>query len=389
MAVIERAPQRFVFARPKLGGGHRHRADVALRSLPEFSQFGWMVKSLAKDVYLSNNPQRKRLPRHFVDKCDLGFELGDNNEPLIIRTVNGDELQLFRGEEAQYDVFTKSRDLLISVLSNHSKQTNTPKGFPIGSLRLFKTLGKTLEKGEYIEFLNENRTTQGIFDTTIKKEILDKIIEKYTRNITTEGIIYALDRHNNTFGIQTSAGELFHSKYSLKWEDRLLQAFNNLAELQVRIDAVGKFNRFDNLISYVDINEIEILNTSKTIPSINDQINEIGKLDNGWMNGEGISFSSDNLQFSKRLIERLTAFHEIQFPYIYPALDGGIQAEWSQNPWETSLKFNFTNQSIELHSINLETETEKNMAIQFTDNEIEHRISDFIKIIELHAGAAK
>jgi hypothetical protein len=387
MAVIDRAPQKYIFARPKVGGSRRSRTDVALRSLPEFANFGWMVKNLAKDIYLSDNPARKRLPRGFVDKCDLGFALTNTADPLIMRTLSNEEIQLFDVNEFHDDVFTRSRDLLINLMAKSNKEDEIPKGFPINSVRLFKSLGKTLDGNEYIEFANPNNSSTGLFDIVIKKKILDKIIEKYTKKIEIEGIIYALDRHGNTFGIQSTSGELIHSKYSLKWEGLLIDAFNNLSELRVRIEAMAKLNRFDNILNFTDIQNMEVLSSSKSLPSINEQISSISTLKEGWMDGLGISFAPENLQFARRLIERLTAFHEIQSPYIYPALDGGVQAEWSQNNWETSLRFNFIEQLIEIHSIDIKTEMERLNVIKFGDNEVENKIVNFIRIIELHAGA--
>jgi hypothetical protein len=70
--------------------------------------------------------------------------------------------------------------------------------------------------------------------------------------------------------------------------------------------------------------------------SINAQIFEIRKLDDGWLNGQGSKPSDAELDWLEEWFEN-NLDSDISMPLLYPTYKGGVQAEWSFGKFDVSL----------------------------------------------------
>jgi len=75
-------------------------------------------------------------------------------------------------------------------------------------------------------------------------------------------------------------------------------------------------------------------------------------LQDGWMDGKGIAIDCTALT---RLIQMFDEHFSsnLPMPYMYPTLEGGVQAEWTIGNWEVSLEINLSSFLTEYHAVNI------------------------------------
>lgn len=71
------------------------------------------------------------------------------------------------------------------------------------------------------------------------------------------------------------------------------------------------------------------------------RLQEIGALEDGWLNGEGQSIPPEGIALLKSELPNLIEHRGLPEPHLYPTMAGGVQAEWALGPWEVSAAFSF------------------------------------------------
>ena len=87
------------------------------------------------------------------------------------------------------------------------------------------------------------------------------------------------------------------------------------------------------------------------------QLADLAQLEDGWFNGEGYAPDRDGLAWLADRFERCWP-RDLPSPYIFPTVEGGVQAEWSLPPYEASLEVDLGARTGEWHALNLETDAE-------------------------------
>ncbi len=88
------------------------------------------------------------------------------------------------------------------------------------------------------------------------------------------------------------------------------------------------------------------------------QLTDLARLEDGWLDGEGRAPDRVALAWLAERFERCWP-HDLPPPYLYPTVEGGVQAEWSIAPYEISLEIDLSARTGEWHALNLETGTEE------------------------------
>ena len=101
--------------------------------------------------------------------------------------------------------------------------------------------------------------------------------------------------------------------------------------------------------------------TDKENPlDISVQINEIKKLKDGWLDGDGKA--PDHLSLDK-FVQLWDTYWDkkLPLPYIYPTLESGIQLEWFIKPHAISLNVEFPSQNAYFHLLNCDTDNDSDL----------------------------
>ena len=118
------------------------------------------------------------------------------------------------------------------------------------------------------------------------------------------------------------------------------------------------------------------------ILDISARLNELRTLKDGWLEGKGSAPAGEGLDWLTGAFQEHFPQNSVR-PYLYPTAEGGVQAEWSLEPWEASLEIDLTSHRGQWHLLNLRTDQEQHREINLNCDE---DWSWLIAQIE-HAGA--
>ena len=103
-----------------------------------------------------------------------------------------------------------------------------------------------------------------------------------------------------------------------------------------------------------------------TAPAAVAQLDELRRLRDGWLDGDGIAPSGAGLDWlSERLTQRYPPAAPV--PYIYPTPDGGIPAEWTLGRREISLCIDLSTPAAAWFSVDLNTDAVSERALSLDD----------------------
>lgn len=95
------------------------------------------------------------------------------------------------------------------------------------------------------------------------------------------------------------------------------------------------------------------------MPNIQERLEEISRLSNGWLDGEGKAFLPNDLALAGRLLNHLCEGFDLAHPYIYPALPNALECEWTfgvNGEIEVTLRLDFECRILTLSSQNLQSD---------------------------------
>jgi hypothetical protein len=96
------------------------------------------------------------------------------------------------------------------------------------------------------------------------------------------------------------------------------------------------------------------------------RLEDLRSLKAGWLDGQGQAPSQDGLDWLSQAFGQHYP-EGLPLPFLYPSLEGGIQAEWSVEPNEASLKVDLVGRSGYWQSLNMETNTEESRELNLAD----------------------
>ncbi|MDR2642807.1 MAG: hypothetical protein LBC74_08430 [Planctomycetaceae bacterium] len=99
---------------------------------------------------------------------------------------------------------------------------------------------------------------------------------------------------------------------------------------------------------------------------IGTRLKEFAKFQEGWLNGRGKTFNSNDLQKLAKDFERYFA-PDLPLPYLYPTPKGGVMAEWSFGTCEVSLEIELPSQDAYYHQIYMETKQDMGSELQLNN----------------------
>ncbi len=81
------------------------------------------------------------------------------------------------------------------------------------------------------------------------------------------------------------------------------------------------------------------------------RLNEISLLQDGWLNGGGIAPKKEDIQWFSVVFEN-SYDSSLPLPYLYPTINGGIQAEWINGDHDVSLNIDLESKKAFYQALN-------------------------------------
>lgn len=93
------------------------------------------------------------------------------------------------------------------------------------------------------------------------------------------------------------------------------------------------------------------------------QIDDLRRLKDGWLDGQGAAPSSVGLDWLDRAFNRHYP-DDLPLPHLYPTEPGGVQAEWTLGPNEVTLEVDVNRRSGYLHVLDVDGDADEERNIE-------------------------
>lgn len=364
------------FLAPRLTGKRFEDHSIPLEVLEDFAAFEELVIEVAKFLYFEENPGRQRVPRGFTEGVSLklsSIEDGSAIPKIILATALSTAASI-PSENIRFFEDAKAR--IIQSIDAAEKNENITHYIPEKFLGYFNRIGKRLKEDESIEFAPNSQSKARLNRTVRKRLVLaSSEITEITGEFSIRGHIPEIDKAKKTFTVVLNNGQKLEAKYESQHFEPLLYSFNDYESGQrVLITGIGKFDKTDKLKSIETIDHISKLDQL----DIMSRLEELADLKDGWYNGEGFAPKKENLFWFADKFE--TAYDaSLPLPFLYPTVDGGLQAEWNSNGLDISIRISFDDKIGHYHLLNLDTDQEVSLDLNLESDTDWTRLNDELK----------
>lgn len=341
--------------------------SIPVDILPEISAYRDLVVEVARELFLKQHPSRQRVLKRFEEHFDLRlthFSKGSTVVTLERTLPTVVQSRLFE----ENDVFDDARNLVDECIQKVAGNLPPPSEFPAHLLRQFQQFGRHLSENDSILLKYPDHPIPTTYTKAIRKKLVTARLNREEGMVDLIGKATGIETSKGVFQLEvTQYGGIHHPDstfcfprlqcpYPSDAERKILYAIERRNLALLRIEGIGRFKPNKELDQILEIHDIDIVKPKPAGPDINDRIQELSKLEDGWLNGEGKAFNPQDLEFVAEFLTVLCWEFEINLPYIYPTIENYLQAEWTLGNWEISLTFNFEDKNLEGLAFNTVTE---------------------------------
>lgn len=357
-------PQLDPFLRARLEGNRFEKHAIPLDVLRDLSVLEDMAIEVAKWRYLSDHPERSRTPRGFMDGVSLSLSAIEEGSAIAAIDMQTESAELI-DDAVVY--FEKARDSILGVIGAAERSQSIEDVLPGSMLTYFNRFGRSLRDEETLVLYDPEADAIGVrLNQNIRRSLVfaSEQVKQYSKEAILRGTVPEADQERQTFQIQLVNGSRVQAKLEPVHSHTILRAFNNYHSGQkIAVQGVGTYDRTDRLqmLESVDhVSELESLD-------IGARIDELKLLRNGWLDGRGKAPSSNDLDWTRDVLESHIP-ENVPLPHLYPTEEGGVEAEWTMAGREISVEFDLTGRSALWHELDTSAGTEfthqLNLAVQ-------------------------
>ena len=353
------------FLRPRLCGKRFEGGGIPLEVLKDLSVLEDMLKTVAKWSFLQDHPERRRIPKGFTDGVELklsGVATG-SAVPIITLFVASPHPSMFSSYNRHY--LEQARNSIIHAIGAVNQGAAATNHLRPEDLVYFNRLGRFLRNDEYIEFIaDEHSTPVRLTRETRRNLILESKDVLPVKSVVLHGLIPEADQDRRTFVLELLDGGKVTIPILDQYIDTIIEAFSGYRRnVRVLLRGMGKYDRQDRLVGVEPVEQITRLDPL----DIRSRLDELRRLEDGWLDGDGKAPGSDELEWLATCFDHHYP-DDLPLPYLYPTAEGGVQAEWSLSDNEISLEVNLVTRRADWHRSNLETHADDTRELDL-DNE--------------------
>lgn len=346
-------------------------AEMPVEALPEVAAYRDLVVAVARDIYLSENPGRLRIPKGF----DASFELRmtgvtEGSAVPTIQRVRTDVLPraLPRGSGQvpmfgyEADFFDAARDLVEKAIAAAAEDKPLPTALRRETLARFNAFGRTLDDDDVIVVAQPNQKAGARYDKAVRKKLLLKAAATFEEKTEIVGLFRMADLDTNGFALRTPDGEKIPVTCPPLFVQLATTSFYEGAEVRVR--GVGLYNAEHKLLRITSALDVSLAEDEGPIAascaiSVADQVVSLRSLTAGWYDGDGSAYDAAALDWFQALMTGLATGFDLATPFIYPTPEGHVSVEWSGREWDIALDFDLTTKVVDALAVPTRTESTK------------------------------
>lgn len=326
-----------IFARLRLTGGRFDGDGMPVETLAELAQYRELVLGVARAQFLSENPERKRVPRGFTDRLQLRLRTVEEGSAVPVLERPAQEGTLLAPE----DEFTRARDAIEDAVAAAEADEPPPPRFPPEALVLFNRFGQTLKPDEAIELRRGSATTGPRYTAQTRRKLVLRQKSTYQEELHGIGWISEVDGNGMSCRIRLRLGP--NSPVPAPLDEVIFGPVRDVLEPNgegppVWVSGVGVFDSDQGLLRFDSIHEVSVLDEPEDLASLDRRLEELASLNTGWLDGDGVRPDGDVLQRASCMLADLLTF-EVPRPRVFATPEGGVQAEWTIADHEISVTF--------------------------------------------------
>ena len=306
------------FSQPKFTGTRFDEHTLPVDVARDLAAYESLIVDLAKHLYLTDHPDRQRVPKGFASNYHLDIERidGGSAKPILVLVLSG-ALALAGGER---DYFDKARDLVSECIA--APESALPENFPKEFLVHFNQLGRSLREGEALE-LPRQGTESAVLTPDKRKKLVLAADRVYEKEVDLLGSIAEVDWERSTFRLRLADGsqanvpmpDSFHNK---------AREYGGKSRHLVALKGVGTYDSWDRLQKLVSVESLEIVKNYV----IATRMDELAQMQAGWFEGQGVALDTDKLAIvADKLVSDFP--ERLMLPTIVPTQDGNLLLEWA------------------------------------------------------------
>lgn len=306
------------FSQPRFTGTRFDEHTLPVDVARDLAAYESLIVDLAKHLYLTDHPDRQRVPKGFaanfrldIDRIDPGSAM-----PKLVLVLSG-ALALVGGEQ---DYFEQARDLVSECIA--APENALPANFPKELLVHFNQLGRSLREGEALE-LPRQGTESAVLTPDKRKKLVLAADRVYEKEVDLLGTIAEVDFEKSTFRLRLADGgqvvasmpDSFHNK---------AREHGGKTRHQVALKGVATYDSWDRLQKLVSVESLEVVKNY----AIATRMDELAQMQDGWFEGRGIALDAEKLAI---VADRLVADYpeKARLPVVVPTQDGNLLLEWN------------------------------------------------------------
>lgn len=343
-----------IFIAPRLIGSRFEDHSLPVNILEDFTALEDLLIEVAKGIYLSENLNRKRVPKGFSDGVYLklvDIEEGSSIAKFAIASAISLTSSLPLENLNNFTYFEKAKDKIVSIIES-ANNGKIPQEQDYRLLSYFNKIGKNLLDDESIDFGYDyisKVSSNAILNKTIRKKLLLSSEQKteYSDSIKLFALIPEIDQKNNTFQILTDFGNI-KCPLTESIEDTVFIAFNEYKNnTYISLKGTAPFNWNDKIQEITEIESMDVLDSL----DVSLRIDNLSKLENNWYEGQGKALNKEHLTKFENLFNSYFD-NKLSLPAIFPKIDGNIQLEWKKDTKNVVVNVNLSSLSSEFFYYN-------------------------------------
>ncbi len=324
-----------------------------------------MLIEVAKAEYKKGGENRKRTPRNFTKR--MTFSISSMQEgSVVLGLALSCAPSLVEPWEAES--LANAGQIVAQAVISAGKEEPISEILPDKAIALFEEFGRGLQKGESIELQTSDPSINAVFTKDIRKHILlaHSAKKEYTEEISVRASVPDLMKTKNKITLLLQDDRKVPAPFDSWYEDVVLDAIRGPQDkVRVQVKGIGRFSHDGKLQEVESIDDIAILDPL----DVGMRLEELSRLADGWLDGEGKAPSQDGLKWLTEYFDRYYS-GELQLPYLCPTEEGGICAEWPLDAANISLEINLENRHGDWHAMDVANNsfTEKDLDLSEVDS---------------------
>ena len=361
------------FFKPTLDGERFQDHTVPLELFKDFAALQEMLIEVAKWEFRKIHPDRERIPRNFTNGLDLHLEAVEEGSAIL--KISLVFASLFPTSNLVY--FEQAKTDIVAAVA--AAEAGRAPSLPPRYLNYFDRFGRGLRSGESISFQDgEGKAT--LTPQTRQQLMRYAATKEWTEEAVLRVRVPEADKGRSSFEMELNDGSKLSGTLGELYRDAVLHAFHNYntgTDEYVLVQGIVRKDRDGHLKGFEAIEHATPLDPQ----DVTLRLEELGKLQDGWLDGAGTAPHKDSLPKLAKLFD--TSFDsDLPLPFFYPTPEGGLQAEWNLGNWSVTLEIELPGLHADYQALNLGTGASHDLALSLASSDDWARLNAVLKELE-------